>query len=76
MAFGHKCFVKRGIEFQTQGRPPDASYPSYSCLKNLRVCGSGAMSVRFCVSLWLLMGPEVFLETDSVNFSRHTHNTD
>lgn len=38
MAFGHKCFVKRGIEFQTQGRPPDASYPSYSCLKNFRVC--------------------------------------
>lgn len=33
------------------------------------------MSVRFFVrvSVWLLMGPEVLSETDSVNFRRHTH---
>ena len=34
-------------------------------------CG-GDECMFACVSLWLLMGPEVLSETDSINFSGHT----
>lgn len=30
------------------------------------------MSTCFCVSVWLLMGPEVLSEKDASNFRRHT----
>lgn len=30
------------------------------------------MSACFCVSVWLLMGPEVLSQKDASNFRRHT----
>lgn len=78
MAFGHKSFVKRSIEVQTQGH--SLILPAwFTHALRISVCmcvtvfnrGSLCEYVFQRVSVCLLMGPEVLSETDSVNSSRH-----
>lgn len=69
--FWTQIICEAGHSLWGERSSPDASNPSYSWLKYTYVC-RGGMSGFLCVSVCLLMGPEVVSEKDASNFRRHT----